>query len=67
MHKIKIWDKNIWPYEAIMSPDGKTLWDILPIMYDNAIIELTDSNSYYRKDGVHFVPKRKLEDITIVK
>lgn len=33
------WKEN-WPYEAIMYANGRTDWDINPIIYDNAEIEL---------------------------
>ncbi len=31
------------------------------------LVDYQDSVSYYRADGVHYVPKRKLENITIIK
>lgn len=37
---LKINWKEIWPYEAIMKSDNSVEWDILPILYDNATIEL---------------------------
>lgn len=41
-------NKDIWPYEWIMKSDGSTQWDILPIIYDNAKIELykNENNRY---------------------
>ncbi len=39
--------KENWPYEAIYYPNWNTDWDINPIIYDNAVIELNwDSVSY---------------------
>jgi nitroreductase len=43
---------------------------VLAIGKPTEIVQLTEAKgsiSYYRKDGVHYVPKRSLDEITIIK
>lgn len=47
MHYIEINWKKIWPYIWIKYPDWKIVWDILPIIYDEAIIKLDEWNVEY--------------------
>ncbi len=47
MEHIEINWKKIWPYEWIMKSDWSIVWDILPIIYDNSIIDLYE-NSWNR-------------------
>jgi len=68
MYYIKINGKDIWPYEWIMHSDNSIEWDILPIIYDNAIIELykNSENRYslcYKKSKNLFWKEIKYTDI----
>lgn len=44
---LEINNKQIWPYEAIKYSSWEVKWDILAILYDNAIIELSDENKSF--------------------
>lgn len=39
--------KKIWPYEAIKYSNWEVKWDILPLLYDNAIINLSWDNKKF--------------------
>lgn len=45
MYYFEIHNKKYWPYHAILHSDGKVEGNILPIIYDNATIELYASPS----------------------
>ena len=44
---LEIKGKRIWPYSAIKYSNWDVKWDILEILYDNAIIELSDNKNSF--------------------
>ena len=44
MHSLEVLGRTFGPYEAVIHSDGSTEGDIRPILYDTAIVELSDGN-----------------------
>lgn len=47
MYFLEINGKKLWPYNAIKDSKWNVKWDILPIIYDNADLQLTNGKVFY--------------------